>query len=762
MDIGTEKESCVGRGCRSWVFLVAALLVACGSSDPPVSLEGKLEVQSDGLAEGGSGYILDFKSIPVDDSSSFTFYLTNSGQQTITLQSVTLVNGSLSIFPIDWDRTTELAGGASSRVTVSFIPTKVQTYSGRIQIRSTDEENPSYLVDLKGIGTASTLDRDGDGLSPADGDCNDGDYSIYPGNAEACDGKDNNCDGVVGSDESNSDGDAQRICQGDCDDKDKKTYTGAPEICDGKDNNCDGVEADGLDADGDGTPDGESDLDSDGGSICEGDCDDTDPDIAVGAEEVCDEKDNDCDGSEDNIDDDNDSYSLCDPAGDCNDQDASAHPTYVNSAFKGTSTGTLAAPYASLNAGLEGVDSTCRTLYLLPGTYTMTETELGDGHPLILQGTSSEEVTVKPSQTGRLFRVINRSHLKLLDVTITGGNAAGGDTGGDGGAILAQNGDVTLTRVLAKSNKSAADGGVALVQSGKLTITDSRFESNTAGDDGGAILVLSGELSDSGSTYSSNKGADGGAVSLQSSKGVLLTGLTFEANTATGAGGGLSVIGSTQLKLEKSRFFSNTAGKYGGALALNDVTDASGYVRNCLIQNNGAGTDGGGISLIGVQSLAVTNNTLTENEAVGDGGGLVVMATAGTTERSARSIPQASTPKLISNIIAWCKGDSGFYVKDTGSDVRNNTVFNTDSGVNFAGAGIDPTSSSFTSSSAAWNLTDNPLFILFEPGGEPADDDLHLQSASSSRNSGPSETAYKDPDGSRNDRGAYGGPSALP
>ena len=58
---------------------------------------------------------------------------------------------------------------------------------------------------------------------------------------EACgDGLDNNCDGVV---DEGCDGDADgvTVAQGDCDDGDALVFPGAPETCDGKDDDCDGV-----------------------------------------------------------------------------------------------------------------------------------------------------------------------------------------------------------------------------------------------------------------------------------------------------------------------------------------------------------------------------------------------------------------------------------------------------------------------------------------------------------------------------------------
>ena len=43
----------------------------------------------------------------------------------------------------------------------------------------------------------SCYDTDLDGVTTCENDCDDGNSSVYPGAAEACDGKDNNCDGVV-------------------------------------------------------------------------------------------------------------------------------------------------------------------------------------------------------------------------------------------------------------------------------------------------------------------------------------------------------------------------------------------------------------------------------------------------------------------------------------------------------------------------------------------------------------------------------------
>lgn len=113
------------------------------------------------------------------------------------------------------------------------------------------DDGNGYSTDACTTDCKSQVDADADGYynmfvtgSPLH-DCDDTRDDIRPYAKEICGDKvDQNCDKVdLSCDDVDNDGDGMTETQGDCDDNDpevKKTHT-IPDVCDGKDNNCDGI-----------------------------------------------------------------------------------------------------------------------------------------------------------------------------------------------------------------------------------------------------------------------------------------------------------------------------------------------------------------------------------------------------------------------------------------------------------------------------------------------------------------------------------------
>ena len=243
--------------------------------------------------------------------------------------------GTLSIDAVDWVQLHGRQLGAGMSADAGDESAMRLALAGdRLIVARPRTSHPIYGEDVGALHVVD-LDADDDG-SPWMLDCDDADPARYPGNPEACDGADNDCDGVLDPAELDADLDGQRVCAGDCDDASPDVFDGHPEVaCNGVDDDCDGaLHPSSLDDDGDGYTECGRPCDQDPALRCDVDCDDLVFDRHPGAPETCNGGDEDCDGTiDEGFDGDGDGFvdaERCDGLPqhglDCDDEDPTVYP----------------------------------------------------------------------------------------------------------------------------------------------------------------------------------------------------------------------------------------------------------------------------------------------------------------------------------------------------------------------------------------------------------------------------------------------------
>ncbi len=656
------------------------------------------------------------------------------------------------------------------------------------------------------------------GYTAADGDCDDTRPDVYPAAAETCDGLDNDCDGQTDegftrewrpdtdADGFGSNDTSTATCEalpgyvesrGDCDDGDASVHPGAID-----------TEGDGVDADcgGNDAPDSHAGLGDDSAPSIQAAIDAASPGstVWVGPGTYL----------ENEITMSGKPITLISTHG--------AEQTVIDAAGQGrvlvldsgegpdtTVSGfTLTGGYGERGAGLRtyATSPTLEDLVIRNNHATIDGggVNMGKGHPVmkrctITNNTADDQgggLLASSSATLTLEEVTLRENVATrgggigaYNVTMTASqlvveenSSVGRNIGaGQGGGIYVDSCHVTLSESRIANNVADAGGGGLFVIGAQVDVTSTLLEGNLSRSAGGGVFVQDADPSFSNCTFAGNEAAtDGGAAYLENAAPIFSS-CRVEGNRAE-RGGGLYLAASSP-SLFHGDVTDNEASEAGGGLFLDTSSPSISYCRlagnishgngggaylassdpaiaNCTFAGNDSGHNGGAL-FCSYSDPRVLNTVFTANAAADQGGGLFL---------------SYSSPSLTNCTIAGNSAPlgGGVYVQNSspgptigGSILVYNSAYN---------LFVDPSSSTVPALSfsdlfnpGAWsshnldeldasNATLEPGFVAYTPNGDPGDDDFHLAASSPLIDASDPETT--DPDGTRADMGAYGGPGA--
>ncbi len=392
-------------------------------------------------------------------------------------------------------------------------------------------------------------------------DCDDGNADVSPTGIEACNGLDDDCDGLV--------------------DDDDTAIIGTTEWA--------------TDVDGDGYGDAMDTTracEAPAGHVADQtDCDDTEASVNPGAAEVClDLVDQDCDGLGD------DYTGACDPDAiqDTNEElcDPSIAPVDVALCASGVAAvGALGTAFATVQAAIDAA-SAGDVLSVCPGTWT--ESLVVATSPLSLVGYGAG-ISVLEGAGSAVIDMGTGGTLTLADLSVQGGDAS------EGGGVSGTDAELCVARVQFAANIAADGGAVGLLGTGVLEVEDSVFSANEARYAGGAVYVGTYAITIEDTEFSANYSRyEAGAVGIDSTSEGTLRRVVFDYNGAEYEAGALTYAGrgpALELRLEGVTFTGNEAGYEGGALSMGAWDYPTVTAVGCVFEDNWAGYEGGAVSL---------------------------------------------------------------------------------------------------------------------------------------------------------------------
>jgi len=244
------------------------------------------------------------------------------------------------------------------------------------------------------------------------------------------------------------------------------------------------------------------------------------------------------------------------------------------------------------------------------------------------------------------------------------------------------------------------------------------FDTNTNGQDSSKIVYCTLEHG-----IASGDASSGGAIYLESSDIIIENSSIFD-NEADGYGGGIYMYDSDP-RLTSVDIYENTAIHEGGGIM---CFNANPLLEDVALYENATEWSGGGICSYGISVITLENVTVSDNEAFQDGSGIASLYGSDIT---------------LLNCIVWDNASEEIYVhldatlNATYSDIKDGT------GQTYFGTGCIDTDPFFA------DPANNLYSITWANFPDPD------STKSPCIDTGDPDVQYNDPDGTRNDMGAF-------
>ena len=372
-----------------------------------------------------------------------------------------------------------------------------------------------------------------------------------------------------------------------------------------------------------------------------------------------------------------------------------------------------------------------QTICVAPGTYKeklnfrgkrIRVVGLGGPERTVIDGQGSGPIVVFKNREGR--------GSVLEGFTLTGARFR------RGAGVMIMGASPTLRRLVVRDNVATnGGGGIGLEAGSGPLIEESRITGNRSPNGGGISVESASVLALRGVVIRKNEATqNGGGIFVQPGAGIWLSNVVMEGNRA-GEHAGAIYLKASPATLKNTVFRGNHAGQWGGAMFV--YMGSTVLMQNVQVMGNTADNMAGGV-YVEFAHAALDNVTIARNKSVRQGGGL----------RLWDSVVRLRNVAVVKNSGG---GVGGIAVseKHPGTITSSYTYLQGNNPYDKVPFKLGP--------GPRGKKDDVPLLNI--AGEEAGSWDLRLAPGSPLKDAG--DPALKDPDGSRSDIGAFGGPGAA-